>query len=98
MLNWIDATRYAKDTTTQTPTILKCNVTSDVEMRVYQHIDYGEEWLLSCAFVGLDKFCLHTEDLVTAKEIAKGKVKFELRRMESKINAAIAQLEIADIN
>lgn len=69
-IKWIDETSYSKTDKQRIPSVIKCAITPNVEFNVHKHIYYGDDWLLSSVFAGLDKIELHTSDLSEAKSRA----------------------------
>ena len=78
-----DITSYSQGEKERKPNILQ-NEVNGIVFKVHKHIHYGNQWLLSCAELNIDKFELDTDDMETAKEkgITKMKEMLETRIVE----------------
>lgn len=78
-----DITSYSQGEKERKPNILQ-NEVNGIVFKVHKHIYYGNQWLLSCAELNIDKFELDTDDMETAKEkgITKMKEMLETRIVE----------------
>ena len=68
------------------------NQTNGIRFRVHKHIDYGNEWLLSCYELNISKVPLETEDMDEAKEKALIKMAEFFGKMVQKYKKAIEEL------
>ncbi len=64
-----DITTYSQRDKERKPSVLE-NETNGIGFTVHKHIYYGDEWLLTCRELGVEQFCLNTEDMEEAKEKA----------------------------
>lgn len=68
------------------------NEANGIRFRVHKHIDYGNEWLLSCYELDISKVPLETEDMNEAKEKALVKMAEIFGKMIRKYQKAINEL------
>lgn len=88
-LKWIDETSYSKTDKQRAPRILRCNVTKNIAFTIHKHIHFGDNWLLSSSFVGLDKCELCTSDLSDAKSKATEIMIQRLSQQKDEVGTAI---------
>ena len=70
------------------------NEANGIKFRVHKHIDYGNEWLLSCYELNISNVPLETEDMNEAKEKALVAVSYtNLDEIPNDITAVIKELE-----
>lgn len=62
-----DITTHAQGDKERKPSILE-NETNGIKFLVHKHICYGDEWLLTCREIGVERLCLNTDDMEEAKE------------------------------
>lgn len=86
-----DITTYNQRDRERTPRILE-NISNGVSFKVHKHIDYGDEWLLSCNELGVDKMRLDTENIELAKEKALIEMAKILAKAMCKYEKAIRDL------
>lgn len=67
-----DITSYNRGDIEKTPRVLQ-NEANEIVFRVHKHIYYGNQWLLSCDELNVDKIPLNTDNMEIAKE--KGRLK-----------------------
>lgn len=61
-----DITSYSRDDRERKPRILE-NSVNDIIFKIHKHIYFEDEWLLSCAELGIDKKQLDTYEMEEAK-------------------------------
>lgn len=69
------------------------NEANGIRFRVHKHIDYGNEWLLSCYELNISKIPLETEDMNEAKEKALVEMAEFFDKMVQKYKKAIEELK-----
>ena len=62
-----DITSYSRGDTERKPSVLQ-NEANGIVFRVHKHIYYGDQWLLSCKELNVDKIPLNTDNMEIAKE------------------------------
>lgn len=87
-----DVTSYSQGDKERKPSILQ-NAVNGIVFKVHKHIYYGNQWLLSCAELNIDKFDLYTDDMEAAK--GKGIIKMK-ELLEAKIAKYQKAIEILD--
>lgn len=68
------------------------NEANGIRFRVHKHIDYGNEWLLSCYELNISMVPLETEDMDEAKGKALIKMAEFFGKMIQKYQKAINEL------
>lgn len=69
------------------------NEANGIRFRVHKHIDYGNEWLLSCYELNISEVPLETEDMNEAKEKALVEMAEFFDKMVQKYKKAIEELK-----
>lgn len=93
-MEWKDITSYSQRDKERIPRVLECKLAPNISVTIHRHIYYGNEWLLSCKFLGYDCFQLGTEDIENAKTKALVRVRDKLAEMNNLIAEAILSIEI----
>lgn len=89
---WTDQTTYKRGDTERIPTTWHCALTDKVSFLVHKHIYYGDAWLLTCNYLGVERLDLGTTELESAKARATLKMRDLLNKKKAEINAAISEL------
>ena len=85
MIIWKDVTTYKQGDAERKPNVIDCKLSKSINLRVHKHIYFGEEWLLSCVFIGIERLQLNTTDIEEAKKLALIKSKEKLMDMNFEI-------------
>nr|DAY15494.1 MAG TPA: hypothetical protein [Caudoviricetes sp.] len=88
-----DITVYSRNDIKSEIRVLE-NEANGIRFRVYKHIDYGNEWLLSCYELNINKVPLETEDMNEAKEKALVEMAEFFDKMVQKYKKAIEELKV----
>lgn len=91
-MKYKDVTSYSSSDKERKPRVLECSLTATIKFTVHKHIYFGEEWLVSCRYAGLDKQGLGTTDIEIAKEKAKEVMLKALETKKSEAEKALAKL------
>ena len=86
-----DISTYSRGETERNPKILSCEI-NGLEFIVHKHIYYGNEWLLTCRELGIEKFELKTEDIEGAKSVVENKIVELLNECIIKYDKVIKEL------
>ena len=86
-----DISTYSRGETERNPKILSCEINGS-EFIVHKHIYYGNEWLLTCRELGIEKFELKTEDIEEAKSVVENKIVELLNECIIKYDKVIKEL------
>lgn len=86
-----DITTYSRNEKEKKPRVLENN-SNGVKFKVHKHIYYGNEWLLSCDELDIDKRDLNTEDIEEAKEKAIIEMVISLGKVIQKYEKAIKEI------
>lgn len=70
------------------------NEVNGIKFMVHKHIDYGNEWLLSCYELNISNVSLETEDMNEAKEKALVEMAEFFNKMVQKYKKAIEELKV----
>lgn len=87
-----NVTSYSRGDKEHKPSILQ-NEVNGIVFKVHKHIYYGNQWLLSCAELNIDKFDLDTDDMEAAKRKGIIKMKELLEARIAKYQKAIEMLD-----
>lgn len=87
-----NVTSYSRGDKEHKPSILQ-NEVNGIVFKVHKHIYYGNQWLLSCAELNIDKFDLDTDDMEAAKRKGIVKMKELLEARIAKYQKAIEMLD-----
>lgn len=87
-----DITTYSKNDKDRSPRILEGNL-NGIKFIVHKHIYYGDDWLLSCNELDVDKLELHTDDMEKAKEVALNKLLELFKNRMEKYEKAINEIK-----
>lgn len=93
-MEWKDITSYSQRDKERIPRVLECKLANNIAVTVHKHIYCGNEWLLSCTFLGYNCIQLETEDIENAKIKALVRVRDGLAKINNLIAEAILSIEI----
>lgn len=88
-----DITTYSRNDVKKEIHVLE-NEANGIKFRVHKHIDYGNEWLLSCYELNISNVPLKTEDMNEAKEKALVEMVKFFNKMVQKYKKAIEELKV----
>ena len=83
-----DITTYSRNDVKREIRVLE-NEANGIKFWVHKHIDYGNEWLLSCYELNISNVPLKTEDMNEAKEKALVEMAKFFNKMVQKYKKAI---------
>lgn len=88
-----DITTYSRNDVKREIRVLE-NEANGIKFRVHKHIDYGNEWLLSCYELNISNVPLKTEDMNEAKEKALVEMVKFFNKMVQKYKKTIEELKV----
>lgn len=88
-----DITTYSRNDVKREIRVLE-NEANGIKFMVHKHIDYGNEWLLSCYELNISNVPLKTEDMNEAKEKALVEMAKFFNKMVQKYKKAIEELKV----
>ena len=88
-----DITTYSRNDVKREIRVLE-NEANGIKFRVHKHIDYGNEWLLSCYELNISNVPLKTEDMNEAKKKALVTMAEFFNKIVHKYKKAIEELKV----
>lgn len=89
---WKDITSHSRGDSKREPRVLECRLAENVAVKVHKHMWFGDEWLLSCDYLGLGMVELGTCDMGEAKEKAIEVTIKKLKEKRAEIDSVITRL------